>query len=354
MTARKNAIAIALLLAAAACKKDAGGDAPPGGGTPGPETAAAFCAQLWTTFGERWAACDRGSPAFYAALYDPQWRCADALAAIAAGKATYDRTSAGACLDFVTTASCDALEAHEDGRSPAAACLAAVAGSLGEGAECFTDESCASDACLDTYGSCPSICATRVAPGAPCMSFATPCVPGYQCETTTAATLQTCQPLKAEGARCNGDDECLPGLRCGSASSEPFTPTTCLPRQTSGACGGDPRNPPRNPECAIPYACIGYQCTLPAGPYETCAVSEDCGAGLYCSSGKCVDGVGAGWSCGGIEAQIPCIGSACNLGLGFRCVGWAEGSWCNFSWDCAPSMTCDQDTHQCYTACPEP
>ncbi len=56
MTARK--IALALLLVAAACKKDpaAGGDTPPGGGTPGPETAAAFCDQLWTTFGERYAA----------------------------------------------------------------------------------------------------------------------------------------------------------------------------------------------------------------------------------------------------------------------------------------------------------
>jgi hypothetical protein len=350
MTARKIALAL-LLAAAAACTEK--GDVEPGGAPAlGPETAAAYCDQLWTTFAARWAACDRGSLAFYAAIFDPQLRCADALAAIAGGRATYDRASAGGCLDFVATASCDALEAHEDGRSPAPACLAAVAGTLAPGATCYSNESCASDVCLGTDFQCPASCAARVGPGAACTYFAAPCVPGYQCERVDTATFLTCRPLKAQGARCLGDDDCAPGLHCDSESSEPFSPMVCLPGQTSGACTNDYGLPPRAPECAIAYACVGGQCVLPAGPGESCADDSQCGNGLSCSSGRCVDGPVSG-SCGGISRQLPCIGGACNTSAGFVCVTWGEGSWCNFSWDCAPGMACN-DTHQCYTPCAEP
>ncbi len=335
----------ALALLAAACSGGGGGDNPVDGGggtTSAPETAAAYCDQLWTAYAARWAACDRGSAAHYAAYFDPTLHCADAVEAIAAGRATYQRSSAAACLDFVAGASCDELEADVDGRSPAPACLAAVAGALGTGASCYSNESCASDACLGNAFTCPSTCAPRQGLGGSC-ALGEACAPGLHCEHVMGlATFQTCQPLAATGGRCMGDADCEPRLFC----DYDLFPYACQPRKTSGSCTYDS-------ECAIAYACLGSSCVLPAGQGDPCTPgTNQCGAGLWCSGGHCVDGATAGYSCASVAGeQVPCIGSRCDP-VSSRCVAWSEGSACNFSWECAPTMACD--ANQCATPCPEP
>jgi len=335
MTAPKTALGLLLLLSACG----GGGGGPADGGT-APGTVAGYCDQLWADFAARWAVCDRGSAAFYAAYYAPALRCGDAVQAVAAGRATYDRTRAGACLGFVATASCDAIEAHVDGRSPQADCLAAVAGRLGVGATCYSPESCASNVCLGSPDSCPSTCLAPHAQGAAC-DDGLPCGPGLHCEQLDVPTIQTCQPLEAQGTRCMFDTDCQPGLRCDYG----VTPVSCQPRRTSGSCFDDEY-------CTIDHACRNVSCVLPKAAGESCAQGQnDCGAGLWCSGGVCVDGPTATQSCALVSGEErPCTGAYCSSGN--VCVAWTEGASCSLYTQCAPTATCAGSA--CTTLCAEP
>lgn len=342
MTTRRLTVSVVVLLAA--CGGGSGDDGGGPGGGPGtitaPATVAEYCDTFWGTFAERWAACEHGSAAYYAGWYDPAARCTDPVQAVAAGRASYERARAGACLAFVGSTDCEQLEALADGRLTQADCKGAIAGKGAEWDECFSDASCASDLCFGAPASCPSMCVTPLAQGEPCGSGA-PCAPGLSCRSLDMNS--TCQPLAAQGGRCMQDPDCAPGLFCDFVD---YTqPSTCQPRLTSGSCGDDDM-------CAIGYACVNDACVRRLGAGEPCTQGQNaCGLGLWCGDGgTCVAAPGPGEACSSVNGEWrDCVGGTCRAGV---CETWTEGATCTIHAQCAPTMTCEESA--CTTLCAEP
>jgi len=337
-------LALSSLLFAVACS---GGGGPVDG--TGPATATEYCDAYWGAYAARWVACERGSAAEAAAVYAPAARCADAVRAVAAGRATYVASRAGACLSFVAAASCDVLEAFMGGRYPQADCAGAIAGKLADGQECFSHESCASGVCLGSPDACPSSCWTPTPSGSPC-EFGIPCAAGTACNILLATPA--CAPLSQLNGGCLNDDWCGPGLFCEFVS---FMDNGCRARATSGSCT-------RDAECAIGYRCSTTTSTCVAwrGAGESCTQGENaCGPGLWCGAGgTCVDGPAPAEPCSNVNGEDrPCIGGWCSwTGAAYLCAAWlAPGETCSLQSQCRSTDVCDTaDTGQCTTLCAEP
>jgi len=342
-------LALSMLVLAAAC--GGGGDAKgpgPGTGTgtgTGPATVSDYCTQYWTGLASRWAACERGSSAYYAAIYAPALRCHDMVQAVAAGRATYDSGHAGACLSHVETASCYALEDLLAGTSPQTDCLAAVAGKGAATTACYSNESCASGLCWGAPGTCPSTCVTPLGQGGDCSS-GLPCARGLSCDTFASST---CQPRKAQTATCFFDEDCQPGLRCDYSGG---ALGACQPRRTAGgACSVDA-------DCATGYECgAGKTCVLREASGDACTQGTNaCGPGLWCgsaTSGTCVDGPTVAQGCSSVGGELrSCIGGWCSSGT---CTAWlAESATCSTvpAGQCEPTAACVSSA--CKTLCSEP
>jgi hypothetical protein len=338
-------LALSILFAAAACASSGGG---PVGGT-APATVTAYCDEYWSAYATRWAACERGSAAEAAAVYAPAVRCADSVQAVAAGRATYVGSRAGACLSFIGSASCDLLAAFMEGKYPQADCAAAIAGKLAEGEQCYSHESCASGACLESPDACPSTCGTPTPFGSPC-ELGVPCAAGSSCNILLATPA--CTPLARQDGPCLNDRWCGPGLFCEFIS---YYENGCRPRATSGSCT-------RDEECAIGYRCSTptATCTAWRGPGESCTQGERaCGPGLWCGAGgTCVDGPKQSEPCSTINGEDrPCIGGWCSaVGAAYYCAAWlAAGETCSLQSQCKSTDVCDtSSTGRCTTLCAEP
>lgn len=348
MTSKR--LALSILLLAAACSSSSGGSDDGGGDTgggTGPATLSAYCDDYWASWATRWAACEHGSAAAETAYFAPAARCSDALAAVEAGKATYDAARAGACLTFVAGASCDVLEAFAQGAYAQADCDAAIAGKLAGGQQCYSPESCASGICGSWPNACPSSCVTPAPSGSPCPG-ATRCVAGTVCNILLET--ETCVPLFQVGGRCMNDAWCAPGLYCDTAAAFPWV---CQARKTSGSCVADA-------ECAIGYYCGGSStCVAWLGAGAACTQGQNaCGPGLWCGDGgTCIDGPKTGEACGNVNGEDrPCIGGWCDATIGVKCAAWqAPGATCVVHDQCAPTDVCDMaDTGLCTTLCAEP
>lgn len=315
-----------LALAATSCGGGAAPASGPGNPGTGPTGVTQYCTQLWDTYAARWAACWRASPAHAAATWDPATRCGNMIQAVSAGRATYDAASAGSCLAFIETATCDQLEGWMDERYGQASCRAAVKGKLGDGASCYSGNSCASGLCQE-FIACPFSCKTVVSQGTQC-GASNWCEPGSYCNT--AVSPWVCAPLLGQGATCGGFPICAAGLQCVGASP----PFTCQPLQTSGACMD-------SAQCAIGYHCAGSACVAWLKPGDGCTQGTNaCGPGLWCDgTGKCVDGSTGTGPCGLVNGELrPCIGGTCG---GTSCVPWTPvGGACTSSPQCAPVTYC--------------
>lgn len=348
MTSKR--LALSVLFLASACSSSGGGDTPGGpvDGT-GPATVAAYCDAYWAAYAARWAACERGSLAEAAAVYAPAARCADRVQAVAAGRANYVASRAGACLSFVESTSCDVLEAFVAGEYPQADCAAAITGTLADGQQCFSHESCASGVCLYSPDSCPSTCVTPPSSGSACQ-VGVPCAAGSMCNVYLATP--TCVPLSQLNGSCMNDNWCGPGLFCEMLS---MYQGSCRPRTTSGSCT-------RDEQCAIGYRCSTTTSTCAAwrSAGESCTQGENaCGPGLWCGTGgTCVDGPGPAQPCSNVNGEDrPCIGGFCSWnGTGYSCQAWlAPGATCSLATQCRPTDVCDSTgTGQCTTLCAEP
>jgi len=109
--------AVTLLSLSVGCGGGSGGTTKDGGGTPstpGPETAALYCDELYTTFATRYADCSKAPLAWASHTIDKVKLCAGVERAVSMNLATYDRTASGKCLAFFETASCTDLRAIRD------------------------------------------------------------------------------------------------------------------------------------------------------------------------------------------------------------------------------------------------
>ncbi|HSN15555.1 MAG TPA: Dickkopf N-terminal cysteine-rich domain-containing protein [Anaeromyxobacteraceae bacterium] len=347
MTAiRATAPLLTLLLACASSGTGDGSGDPIVPGGSGPGTVSAYCDQFWGAYATRWAECDRASLAQAAAIYSPGDLCQAGVQAVSAGRATYDATHAAACLSFVQTATCEILQAYMEGDHHQADCDAAIAGTLADGATCYSNESCASGVCFMSPGQCPSFCASPVPSGQPCEAFR-PCAEGTFCNFSTG----TCAPLVALDGGCNTPVVCAPGLACLEYATSDYR---CLPRKTTGTCYTDEA-------CATGYECYANACRRVLGPGEACTQGLNaCGPGLWCGNGgTCVDGPTTTQGCGAVAGESrPCIGSWCQTTMsGSTCVAWSgEGSACSLSSECGPNQACLGDVTKVCTSvlCAEP
>ena len=349
MTSRR--VALSILLLVAACSSSGGGGSSSGGdpvGGTGPATVAAYCDAYWSAYAARRAACGRGSAADAAAVYAPAARCADPVRAVAAGRATYDASGAGACLSFIETASCDVLESFMNGAYPQAACAAAIAGKLADGDSCYSHESCASGVCIFSPNACPSTCVTLTPSGSPCQP-GVPCAAGSFCNILLATPA--CTPLSQLDGPCMNDAWCGPGLFCEFISLQS---NGCRARATSGSCTSDN-------QCAIGYRCSNAStCVAWRAAGESCTQGENaCGPGLWCGAGgTCVDGPKPSEACGTVNGEDrPCIGGWCSSsGTAYVCAAWlAPGGTCSLASQCSPTDVCDTaGTAKCTTLCAEP
>jgi len=260
------------------------------------------------------------------------------VAAVSAGKVTYDATAAGECVDAIQSTPCDvtALAA----RIPPTACVQTFTGSGAVGAACVIDEECASNNC---QGHLPGVCtmgtcaASAAALGQSCANIG--CTPPNYCDGTT------CQALAAKGAQCSlppsQDNPCGDELSCvaGICDSLPAEGSAC-----TSSCA----------EIGDVCSATTMTCVKMGQVGAQCATQGDCAEDLLCdaSSMKCVTLPTLGQPCGPYGCSA---GLACTIGSDGICIALAaNGATCDSSSSCqsyycdiptsglcAPEPTCD-------------
>ncbi|MBI4954590.1 MAG: hypothetical protein HY908_21375 [Myxococcales bacterium] len=238
-------------------------------------------------------------------------------------------------------------------------------------------------------GTCGSI-ATGTDPGNECASgvcdgssnVCVACVTDANCLGTEYCDgANTCQPKKANGAACGGNNQCTNGncvdgfccnTACGGACDR------CNTVGSEGTCTILTGGAPGDPSCA-PYVCWGGStcptlCPLgdvncSTGNYcngsNACvpklADGVACGGDNQCANGHCVDGVCCNTACGGsCDAcnLAPNVGTCTNVAAGqpgnpscspYECRGGATCSTsCNFDSECASTAYCDFGDNNCW------
>lgn len=213
---------------------------------------------------------------------------ADELAAaVAAGRLGWDGAAARSCLEATTALDCQTFSERlrTSPTPPAPTCAEVLEGRVAPGGDCFLGTEC-QDGSFCTFGpACPGTCAAFAALDAACGADA-------WCDFATAACVDgTCRPLPdAEGAPCaagrcraprlcdpatdtcrtpsvaaspcgGGRGVCLAGLLCfGEATGG----GTCQPLRADGeTCFG-------NDDCRAPLVCVGGTCGAAPGTGEAC------------------------------------------------------------------------------------
>jgi hypothetical protein len=341
--------AVSLLSLSTACGGGSSGGASSDGGgtppTPGPETAALYCDELYTTFATRYADCSKAALAWATHTIDKTKLCAGVERAVSRNLATYDRTAAGKCLAFFDSASCTDLRAIRDDVKYLPDCRAAVVGKGASGypiTSCASDNECASGRCY--AGTCPGSCYAGAVQGQSC-SLDRDCAAGLYCFMGAPYAGSTCQPhdnRPNEGAVCTIETGCKPGLYC-DGSTNYLQKGTCKPQVSAGTC-------PTNAAAMAPgFRCFSGATQPLLGPGAACEpVADRCGPGLYCGSGTCKQLPSVGEPCVYANSEWQgCIGGYCDaLGSGM-CVAGLTGN-CYSDWDCESKGVCDSG---CQTFC---
>lgn len=301
-----------------------------GGGLDKREAASAYCGRYWRRYAARWAECERASTVLAALTYDPGERCANPVAAVGAGRASYSPTRGARCLDFLAQADCTTFGAFTDGLLLQEDCAAALVGKGVDG-PCATGASCESGLCPTNplIVSCEGTCVPLAREGDPCNPGGI-CVAGTYCSTTGTGT---CVRVAELGDACGSGEVCGPGLYC----DQPGTwNATCQPRTVFGPCT-------TSQACAVGHLCRSGACLPMSGPGEGCTPQQGwCGPGLWCGEmGACLDGALPPESCGGQASGEwkPCLVGVCSAETSTCTVGGVGGGCTAFA-PCPPPYVC--------------
>lgn len=248
----------------------------------------------------RYAACFRMAGWVQAIMASGRDEVAAGLdAAVAAGRVTYSRAMANACVAALGAWSCGEIEAA----AQPAPCWGVFTGQVPNGGACGDDVECGNGYCA-LGSACPGTCTAFKAAGAAC-SDELECGPASLCDAS--GRCATRRAGGGDGEACtNGPlPTCKPGFRCDRAT------TTCKPELAAGAaCDLTFPN-----QCAAGLSCVrdgaGHpRCVALAGTGEGCATAT-CGSGYFCpaSTKTCVLYPTAGQSCA--ETQACSDGSYC-------------------------------------------
>jgi hypothetical protein len=211
-------------------------------------------------------------------------------ASIKAGRAKYDPTKAGACIDAVAATSCSLSALY--GASDLQSCLSAIAPQVADGQACAVDAECISQKCEATdpncsMACCPGTCTAKPAAGTAKIGEAcgadTACVSGAYCKTD-AMGKGTCAAQEAEGQPCTGFDSCKSPALC-ALNVMTFMGTCKVPAAHGADC--DPAtlfSCDRTDDYCDPMT---KKCTLGKAPGEACGNGVECIPYAVCNAGKC-------------------------------------------------------------------
>jgi hypothetical protein len=232
---------------------------------------------------------------------------------VAAGRASYVKSQADACIAWIDGATCAEWN-YYDGTMPAP-CSTWVAGLVLNGDVCYQSAECSNGWCdLQTGGVCPGACSDFTAHGAGCSS-PDECGPGYLCDSARTCVATTTPPIA--GQTCASMyPRCAMGLYC-----DDYTTHKCLARIPAG---GTCRS---SSDCQDGLGCdaVGMTgtCKTLVGSGGSC-VNGVCGEGLYCSSNSgsiCKDQPLAGQDCsdpGSTYGNGQCVDGSYCLGATTR------------------------------------
>jgi len=244
-------------------------------------------------------------------------------------------------------ASCDkgvaTVSAFCDGRgSCPPAYTQACTGGTCDGRACATDCSVDKDCGLGAFCSAGQ-CVPQLGPGEKCPSSSAcisgACVDGYCCNTACSSQCEACDVAGHEGTctavtgaphgartACATDGSACKG-QCDGSNKEgcayPDKETLCRAGScTSNVatlaayCSGDGRCPVAQEQSCLPGSCSGPICGAGAG---SCTTDAQCGAGHWCSGGRCVPTLPIGARCSAdAQCALPycvdgfCCSRACN------------------------------------------
>lgn len=292
--------------------------------------------------------CDKMSDYLIAgarALWDQ--RLASYAAAVSAGRATFVRSQADACIAALDAVTC----AEWYARSGTGACAPWLAGAVAIGGTCYAPLEC-TDGWCDESGGCPGVCTAFRAHGASCTtgSWAAlhldskECGPGYTCRNGSTSANCVADTLGALGQPC-GTAGCQAGLYCAAGG-------TCEHQMPAGEpCRTGPS------ACEAGLTCDLFTrsvCEPLAGGGESCT-NAACGPGFYCSANGsiCKAQALAGQDCsesGSRLDAVGCVDGSFCLGGEVRTCTYgtaAIGTQCEAAPtpDTPPSSICNPDTY---------
>lgn len=235
--------------------------------------------------------------------------------AVDAGRVRFDGAAAAQCHARART-TCDTSRFTWD-------CAGVFSGTRALGQACHLQAECGAGLWCDaSTGTCPGVCAARLADGTPATTSVS-CASGWLAPLADGGTR--CAAPPGPGDACL-DGLCRPGLSCAEG--------TCVePVPAGGACDAGP--------CTFGTICVAGACTAWARRGEPCASqffpvdagAPPCQLGLACRAGVCGDALRDGESCR--EEPNRCGGGTrCSLTT-YRCarLGLA-GAVCTSSADC--------------------
>jgi hypothetical protein len=239
-----------------------------------------------------------------------------AVASVAAGRATFDSDVARACLDGLASPGCDF--------EPGPACGHEFAGLREDAEACFVNGDCRSGNCAQVScdsACCEGVCTARSGVGASCQSSAE-CAEGLECKV--GEVTASCQPLPGPGEHCDFQGECPSGYYC----SLDFSPTDAPLGGTCERAGG------HDEPCEAFF------------PYDSCVERDQ-----YCerSTDRCTTRVGPGDICMFLTSGLRPAGSTCQLDATCtmnRCVLWPVGEGtpcteqCGYGYECTSAGVC--------------
>lgn len=234
-----------------------------------------------------------------------------AVAAVQAGKATYDSDAAGTCVAAIGAATCTAFSGSINDLN---GCALVFTGTVADGDDCIADQECVpSSYCaqdVNAFGleTCGGIC-TAVASGQ-CRD-SSQCAQGMACDPQSNQCVQPVPP-GTTGNACGTGGTCASGLSCDFTQ----VPPVCEPSLAAGqACSS-------TVSCADGLLCVpddsgsGSTCLAPVTLGEPCQALYQCGgevSSMVCdpASMTCVPRPQTGPCAGGILCDI--LTSHCDL-----------------------------------------
>jgi hypothetical protein len=263
------------------------------------------------------------------------------VAAVDAGKVTFDATKAQACLAGIASWSCDRTVVFANRWTPPE-CSEIFGGTVADGGACGLSRECVSNVCTVPacpMGCCQGTCATGT-PSPPPGRVGDAC-PNGQCYASYCdPTSMKCVALLPAGATCTTTSQCDMGLTCAG---------TCV---SDGAALGGPCTPNSTTACAN----IGDTCSTTTSTCvavglsgDPCQIATDCSTIYTCNAGHCALKPRVGETCSVQTSNGACVDQSYCDPTTLKCTApQSDGAPCTSGQMCA-SNNCDQLMSVCTT-----